>query len=209
MLTEKYRPKSLSEVVGQEEIIAKLKKKLRKPPQQIPHFLFYGDSGVGKTTVAMAMANDLDAQYLEFNASDERGIDDIREKMIPAMSYNFLKPKIIFMDEADQLTNDSQMALRRPLEKYTKPIVILSCNEVNSLKKWIRSRLQEYEFKPIPKDKVIQRLEYIAEKEGLNTVNIEDIADRCDGDLRRAINILDNESEVVTTKKSELVDIWG
>lgn len=194
MLTEKYRPESLDDVVGQEEIVSKLKKKLRKKPSQIPHLLFYGKSGVGKTTVAQAMARDLDAGFLEFNASDQRGIDDIRENIIPAMANNFYQYKIIFLDESDMLTNESQMALRRPLEKFQKPIVILSCNEKDRLKDYIISRLQTYKFEDISKNKIKERLNYIKKEESFDGVDVDEIAEESNGDLRKAINLLDRGS---------------
>ena len=132
---EKYRPATLNDVVGQREIVERLKNYVGA--QSLPHLLFTGTAGIGKTTSAVALAreffgDDWQVNFRELNASDERGIDVVRNQIkqfartAPMGKATF---KILFLDEADALTNDAQSALRRTMENYAQTCrFILSCN---------------------------------------------------------------------------------
>jgi len=195
LLTEKYRPKSLKGIVGQEEVVSALNKFKSRKPKEIPHFLFHGKPGIGKTATAVAFAKELDADYVEFNASDQRTLNDIRNHIIPALRHSFRRQKVIFLDEVDRMVNEAQSALRRPLEQYNKPTVIFSCNDIGQILLPIRSRLMEFEFEPIEEQKVIEHLKEIASKEGLeDNIDYRSIAKQTEGDLRAAINLLEKQS---------------
>lgn len=198
---EKYRPKSLDEIVDQEEVVSSLKNILQT--KAVPHMLFAGPPGVGKTATAHAFARDLfgpsyidDGYFLEINASDERGIQTIREKVkmfarqIPMGEYSF---KILFLDESDQLTDDAQHAFRRVMEQFSATCrFILAANYSNRIIEPIQSRCAVFRFKPLNKAHVIQYLKRIASNEGLEADDqaYEVIYDFSEGDMRKAINIL-------------------
>lgn len=198
---EKYRPKSLDEIVNQEEVVSSLKNILQT--KAVPHMLFAGPPGVGKTATAHAFARDLfgpsyidDGYFLEINASDERGIQTIREKVkmfarqIPMGEYSF---KILFLDESDQLTDDAQHAFRRVMEQFSATCrFILAANYSNRIIEPIQSRCAVFRFKPLNKAHVIQYLKRIANNEGLEADDqaYEVIYDFSEGDMRKAINIL-------------------
>jgi len=198
---EKYRPKTLDEIVNQEEVVSSLKNILQT--KAVPHMLFAGPPGVGKTATAHAFARDLfgpnyieDGYFLEINASDERGIQTIREKVkmfarqIPMGEYSF---KILFLDESDQLTDDAQHAFRRVMEQFSVTCrFILAANYSNRIIEPIQSRCAVFRFKPLSKIHVIQYLKRIADNEGLEVDDqaYEVIYDFSEGDMRKAINIL-------------------
>ena len=199
---EKNRPKNLEEVCYQDDVKKILKNFITN--KNIPHLLFFGPSGCGKTSTILSLARDLFGneyknRIKELNASDERGINVIREKIKnyaqESISINNNLPpwKIIILDEADNMTIESQYALRRIMEEYSKVTrFCIICNYHNKIIDPIVSRCSLFRFKPIP-DKIIKsQLTLISSKENFNCTNkvLEKICSYCRGDLRKAINFL-------------------
>ncbi len=196
---EKYRPRSLDEIVNQEEIVRRLKKFVEE--KNMPHLLFVGPPGTGKTTAAHALAHDLYGenyrQYmLELNASDERGIETIRTK-VKEFARSRTPPgvpfKIVLLDEADNMTADAQQALRRLMEMYTASTrFILIANYPSKIIEPIQSRCAIFRFTPLKKEDVVARLKWICQQEHCqyDEEALETIYEISEGDMRRAINIL-------------------
>ena len=206
--TEKYRPKRLDEVIGQKEVVEKLKIFVKR--KNMPHLLFAGPAGTGKTTCAMAIARELfgegwKSNFLEMNASDERGIDTIRTKVkdfARTKAIGNVPFKIILLDEADALTKDAQHALRRTMENYTNTCrFILNCNYSSKIILPIQSRCAIFRFKPLEKEDVKKYVEKIANNEGfeINDKIIEALYNASEGDLRKVTNIL--QSTITLDKK--------
>lgn len=204
---EKYRPQTLDDVVGQEQIVDRLKSYVQA--QYIPNIMFTGSAGVGKTTCALALVKTVLGEYwqqnfLELNASDARGIDTVRNEI---KNFCKLKPigapfRIIFLDEVDNMTKDAQQALRREMEMYTKTSTfILSCNYSSKIIDPIQSRCAIFRFSPIKSAQIIRRLQYIAEQEEIEAEQsaLESIVYFTQGDMRRSINIL--QASTTTDKK--------
>ncbi len=196
---EKYRPKNLNEVVGQEEIVRRLKSYVKA--KTMPHLLFAGPAGTGKTTCAIALARELFGDnwrmsFHELNASDERGINIVRTKIkeyARTAAPNDVGFKIIFLDEADALTPDAQAALRRTMEMYSKTCrFILSCNYSSKIIEPIQSRCAVFRFMPLKPEYIKKRLKYIAEQEKKEITEdaLNAIVYVSGGDMRKAINIL-------------------
>jgi replication factor C small subunit len=200
MWVEKYRPQKLSDIVNQTEIIGSLES-LIKDPTDMPHLLFSGSAGVGKTTAAMCISNQILGEYakeytLELNASDERGIGMVREKVKKFSRFAGMADapfKLIILDEADEMTNDAQTALRRIIEdtaQYCRFILI--ANNISKIIEPIQSRCAAFKFTTIPEEDVINRLAEIAKKEKLKAdkKGLQAICEYSEGDKRHAINLL-------------------
>lgn len=199
---EKYRPQTLDEIVGQDHIIQRLKRYIEEG--SMPNLMFTGPAGVGKTTTSIALAKAVLGDYwrqnfLELNASDARGIDTVRNNIknfcrLKAVGSPF---RIIFLDEVDNMTKDAQHALRREMEMYTKTSsFILSCNYSSKIIDPIQSRCAIFRFAPVKGRHVMERLNVIADAENLkvNPGAIESIVYFSEGDMRRAVNILQASS---------------
>jgi replication factor C small subunit len=196
---EKYRPQKLSEIVGQQEIVSRLQTFVEK--KTLPHLLFAGPAGTGKTTAALCIARELFGEawrqnLLELNASDERGIDTIRTKV---KDYARTRPigdvpyKIILLDESDALTADAQHALRRTMEMFTHSTrFILDCNYSSRIIEPIQSRCAVFRFRRLTDKDIEQMFKRIARAEKLTIAPeaIKAIIYLSGGDMRKAINIL-------------------
>ena len=197
---EKYRPRTLSEVVGQEETVERLKAYVKAG--SIPHLMFAGAPGTGKTTCAIALARDLYGQenwsgrFLELNASDERGIGIVRGKIKDFARVGTADQqgfKIVFLDEADALTHDAQAALRRTMEKYTQTTrFILSCNYSSKIIDPIQSRCAVFRFKPLQTEQVRRFVRRIATEESVQITpdGLDALIFVARGDLRKTVNTL-------------------
>ena len=215
---EKYRPRTLDQVTSQDHAVDVLKRTLLHA--NMPHMLFYGPPGTGKTSTILALAKDLfgpemvKSRVLELNASDERGISIVREKV-----KNFAKTavtsdrtlgqsghpcppyKIIILDEADSMTQDAQAALRRTMETYSRITrFCLICNYVTRIIEPLASRCSKFRFKPLNRSDTKARLADICDKEGLKCEDgaIDALVACADGDLRKAITYLQSAAKLVT-----------
>ena len=197
--TEKYRPTNFENVKGQKEIVAKIKAFVESG--SMPHLLFSGPAGVGKTTLSLVIAKQLfgdnwKQNTLELNASDERGIDIIRVKVkdfARTKAIGDVPFKLIYLDESDALTKDAQQALRRTMENYTKTCrFILSCNYSSKILDPIQSRCAVFRFKPLSEEDIIEVIEKVSNEEGLivNEEAKKALYDVCNGDCRRLENIM-------------------
>jgi replication factor C small subunit len=196
---EKYRPRTLADMVGQEAIVPLLRAYAEK--KSLPHLLFAGPPGTGKTTAALALARDLYGEewrqsFLELNASDERGIDTVRTTIKGYARTSALGAvgfKLLFLDEADNLTAEAQASLRRMMERYSGACrFILSCNYSSRIIDPIQSRCAVFRFRPFAPEQMRAQLERIAESEGA-TVDpgaYRAILAASGGDLRVATNLL-------------------
>jgi len=199
MWTEKYRPGTLDDMVNQKEIVERLKSFVEA--RNIPHCIFAGPPGTGKTTAALCLAHDLyGATYreylMELNASDERGINVVRETVktfARTRSIGQISFKILILDEADNMTSDAQQALRRTMERYTETArFILIANYSGKIIEPIQSRCAPFRFTYLPREDLVNRVRDICEKESVQIMEegIHAVLEVSEGDLRRTINIL-------------------
>ena len=212
--TEKYRPKEFSEVFGQNDIIKRVESLTKA--MNIPHLLFAGPAGVGKSTLALVVVKELfkntwRENYLELNASDERGINVVREKVknfARTKSLGKVPFKIIFLDEADALTPEAQQALRRIMENYSSGCrFILSCNYSSKIIDPIQSRCAIFRFKLLEKKDIEKVLQKIAKNENLTMHPdvLEIIYEGSEGDCRRSINLLQSTAAISPSINPDLV----
>jgi replication factor C small subunit len=213
--TEKYRPGNFEELVGQEEIIKRVKNLVSS--LNIPHLLFAGPAGTGKSTLALIVVKALfgdswKENYLELNASDERGIDVVRQKVKDFARTKALRNvpfKVIFLDEADALTKEAQQALRRTMENFTGTCrFIMSCNYSSKIIDPIQSRCAVFRFKLLEKKDISKVIVRIAESERLEIDNkaIDVLYEASEGDCRRVVNLLQSTSSISSKITSQLVD---
>ncbi|PMB73050.1 Replication factor C subunit 2 [Beauveria bassiana] len=214
---EKYRPKSLDDVAAQEHTVTVLQRTLQAA--NLPHMLFYGPPGTGKTSTILALAKQLygpemmKSRVLELNASDERGISIVREKVKnfarmqltnPPAGYREKYPcppfKIIILDEADSMTQDAQSALRRTMEIYSKITrFCLICNYVTRIIDPLASRCSKFRFKSLDQGSAMKRLEEIAAAESvpLGDGAIDALVRCSEGDLRKAVTFLQSAARLI------------
>jgi replication factor C subunit 2/4 len=202
---EKYRPQSIDDIVQQEEVVSALRSTIGKG--DLPHLIFHGPPGTGKTSTAIALCRtlfhggDLRRRVMELNASDERGINAVRSKIKQfaslAVGAGEVPYKIIILDEADSMTRDAQNALRRVIESYSAVTrFIIICNYVSKIIDPILSRCAKFRFKPLAHESLVGRLAHITEREGLAAEPdaFEALVEISGGDLRKAITFLQSAS---------------
>ena len=195
---EKYRPQTLDEIKGQDDIVERLQSYIEQ--RDLPHLLFSGRAGIGKTTAATAIArevygDDWRGNFLELNASDQRGIDVVRDRIknFARSSFGGHDYRIIFLDEADSLTSDAQSALRRTMEQFSDNTrFILSCNYSSKIIDPIQSRCAVFRFSPLSDEAVAAQIDEIAAAEGIELTDAgrEALVYAAGSDMRRAINSL-------------------
>ena len=212
--TEKYRPQTFEDIVGQEHIVKRIQAFVEQ--NNVPHLLFAGRAGVGKTTLAVVIAKQLFGEnwrenFLDLNASDDRGIDTIRIKVKDFARTKSLKTgmqKIIHLDECDSLTKEAQQALRRTMENYSNSArFILSCNFQSKIIDPIKSRCALFRFKPLEKKDLLKVIEKIAKAEKLSIDNkaTESLYMASEGDMRRMVTMLQSAAALSPTITENIV----
>ncbi|KAM7514827.1 hypothetical protein LguiA_004410 [Lonicera macranthoides] len=199
---EKYRPQSLADVAAHRDIVDTIDRLTSE--NKLPHLLLYGPPGTGKTSTILAVARKLYGSQmhnmvLELNASDDRGIEVVRQQIqdfASTQSFSFgpkSSVKLVLLDEADAMTKDAQFALRRVIEKYTKNTRFsLICNHVNKIIPALQSRCTRFRFAPLDAVHVSERLKHVIAAEGLDVPEsgLAALVRLCNGDMRKALNIL-------------------
>jgi len=224
MWVEKYRPANLKEIINQRDIVNGLSN-FSKEPDEIPHLLFSGPAGVGKTTTALCLAKELLGESwrtdtLELNASDERGIKMVRERVkefaavmkLPTDRDNKKMFRIIILDEADEMTSEAQTALRRIIEDSSRTTrFIIICNYLSQIIEPIQSRCVVFKFRRLSREDVSDYLRFICEKQGVRFEEkaFSTIYDSTLGDLRHSINILQAAAGMGAVSSSNVVSSIG
>ncbi len=207
---EKNRPQTFTEMVGLNEVLTAIEGFILSG--DIPHLLFYGEPGTGKTTTALIIAHKLLGEYfemnfIEINASDTRDEGDIRKRVIRALKHKPIGSdiRVIVLDEADGLKPTAQDLLKRPIEKTRNTIFIFTCNDINSIIKPIKSRCAVFEFKRISEADIVEGLKRIAVKEKVSIQDdvLRNIARKVDGDMRAAVNEL-QKAAALNNRNSEV-----
>ena len=212
--TEKYRPNDFDQIFGQDSIIKRVEALTNS--LNIPHLLFAGPAGTGKSTLALVVVKQLYGKdwkdnYLELNASDERGIQIVREKVknfARTKSMGNVPFKVIFLDEADALTPEAQQALRRTMENYSATCrFIMSCNYSSKIIDPIQSRCAIFRFKLLEKKDIEKVIKRISDKESITITpdSLEILYEGSEGDCRRSINILQSTASISPSINSELI----
>jgi len=193
---EKYRPERLADIKGHEGVTERVQSYINR--QDLPHLMFAGPAGVGKTTTATAIARELYGDdwrenFLELNASDQRGIDVVRDriKSFARSSFGGYDYRVIFLDEADALTSEAQAALRRTMEQFSNNTrFVLSCNYSSQIIDPIQSRCAVFRFSPLADEAVAAQVREIANNEGIEITGggVDALVYAADGDMRKAIN---------------------
>ncbi|MFB6162168.1 MAG: replication factor C small subunit, partial [Halococcoides sp.] len=223
---EKYRPQRLDDIAGHEAIVSRVREYVAN--DDLSHMLFAGPAGTGKTTTAIAIARELygedwEEYFLELNASDERGIDVVRDrvKSFARTSFGGQTYRIIFLDEADALTSDAQAALRRTMEQFSDNVrFILSCNYSSQIIDPIQSRCAVFRFSQLTDDAVREQITHIADRESIELTEdgLDALVYVAGGDMRKAINGLqaaaaagatvdeDAVFEITATARPEIIE---
>ena len=207
MWVEKYRPTKIASIINQKEIVGSLRS-LLKNTSEMPHLLFSGSAGVGKTTTALCLAREIlgDSwrEYtLELNASDERGINMVRERVKKFARFSGLDTnipfKLIILDEADEMTADAQTALRRIIEDTAKHCrFIMIANNISKIIEPLQSRCAVFKFTRISEEDIVSHLEEICKKEKIkyNADGLKTLYQYSEGDMRHTINMLQAAASV-------------
>lgn len=228
---EKYRPRKITDVTHQDQVVSTLQRAVTESAGrgELPHLLFYGPPGTGKTSTALALVRDLfgvqnlRARVLELNASDERGIKVVRDKIktfaqttvsnpVPAKHGDTRKYpcpafKVVILDEADAITIDAQTALRRTMEAHSKVTrFILICNYISRIIGPLTSRCAKFRFNSIPMHAMMGHLKGIAKREGVDIADdtLRSLIETSEGDLRKAINTMQSAHRMHSMTKGSL-----